>query len=186
MITKARFIGAHFWLAPEGAAFTSPAPGNITQDGAWPDEAEAEWDNWKLGVCESFSIDPKYGPQEDVLAPSPGAVKLRDTVIPYAIPEIKFTLLQDGPLSLQLALNTQKLFATGTTQFNPNGGGGPGQRGILWAQKYDHENVALWTFVSWIMISLDGPLEGAPKTMTKPKFMARLMDSDNNTGEIDP
>jgi len=179
------FIGAHFWLAPDGAAFTSPSASTVSQDGeVWPDESEANWDTWALGIVESFSLDPKHGNKEVILSPSPGAVQARDVIIPYAIPELDFVLLQTGALAFQLALNTQELFANATTQFNPNAGGGPGIRGILHAQKYDHENNLVIDWRSWAFVELKGALKGAPKQMTKPEFVATLLYSDNNTGLI--
>lgn len=188
MITRAMFIGSHFWFAPVGDAFTIPGAGVIAQTGAnnWPGTADPNWANWALGICESMQIDPKLGPREEILSPTPGAVQAMDVEIPYAIPEVSFTLLQAGNLALQLGLNTEKLFGVTSvvTDFTPNGGGGPGARGILKAQKYDHKNVLLWTFASWVMIELKSPLKGAPKSMTKPEFMATLLYSDNNEGAI--
>lgn len=182
--TKPIFIGAHFWFAPLDAAFTSPAAGTVSQDGTWPDGAEPNWDDWYIGICESFEVDPKYGTAEEILVPSPGAVQARDVQIPYAIPQVKFTMLDTPVLAPQLALNTQQLFATATEQFNPNGGGGPGIRGILKAQNYDHHNTLILNYQSWAFLQLDGSFKGAPKTMTKPGFMATLLASDNNTGDL--
>jgi hypothetical protein len=179
------FIGAHFWLAPVGAAYTSPAPGgNISQGGTWPDVNEPNWANWALGACESFEIDPKLATGEVILAPMPGAAVAFDKVIPYAEPEVTFTLLITDVLAVQLALNTQKLFGTATTQFNPNGGGGPGQRGILKAQKYDQNNNLILNWQSWAFVELKTALKGAPKTMTKPEYVAKLLYSANNTGGV--
>jgi hypothetical protein len=184
MTTKSLFIGAHFWIAPLGAAFTSPSGGNITQNGTWPDVGEANWATWALGICESFDIDPKAATSEMILAPSPGAVQVIDEISPYATPEISFTLLQVDSLAFQLALNTQQLWATATTQFNPNGGGGPGLRGIIKAQKYDQQNNLILNYQSWAYIKLKSALKGAPKTMTKPEYTATLLYSPNNTGAI--
>lgn len=179
------FIGAHFWFAPKGSAFTSPAPGTITQDGAWPDVGEPNWPNWALGTCESFEIDAKYGPQEQILAPSPGAVKARDVVIPFAIPEVKFTTLVTDSLAVQLALNTGPLWGNpAATVAIPNAGGGPGVRGIFKAQKYDQNNNLLLNYQTWGLIQLATPLKGAPKAMTKPEFMVTILDSANNTGAV--
>lgn len=180
------FIGSHFWFAPDGAAFTSPSAGIVGQDEAtWPDEDEASWAAWKLGIIETFDIDPKYGPREEVLVPSPGAVQARDIIIPYGIPEIKFTTTQVDGLAWQLALNTQALFANATVITTPNGGGGPGVRGILKAQHYDHENAFIANWMSWGVIYLDGTLNFAPKQMTRPKFMATLLYSANNIDEFE-
>lgn len=183
--TKPIFIGAHFWFVPDGTAYTSPGPGgNVSQGGTWPDANEPNWANWALGACESFDIDPKYGTKEEILVPSPGAVQAQDVIIPYAIPEVKFVLLQTDVLAVQLALNTQKLWATATTQFNPNGGGGPGAKGILKAQKYDHNNNLILNWSSWAFVQLSGSLKGAPKTMTRPEYVATLLYSANNTGAV--
>ena len=183
-ISKPLFVGAHFWFAPIGQAFTSPAAGNITQMGAWPDVGEANWTNWALGTCESFEIDPKPATGEVILTPLPGTVQATDKIIPYATPEVMFTLLYTDALAVQLALNTQKLFQTGVTQFNPNGGGSAGARGILKAQKYDQDNNLILNFQSWVIIELKSGLKGAPKTMTKPEYTATLLYSPNNTGSV--
>ncbi len=185
--TKSIFIGCHLWLAPLGDAFTSPAPGVIAQLGAanWPDSDETKWADWALGIVASFDVDPKYGPREEILAPSPGAVQAMDVLIPYAIPEIKFSLLQVSSLAPQLALNTERLFATANTVATPNGGAAPGIRGILKAQKYDQNNNLIWNWQSWAFVQLDGSLKGDPKSMTKPGFMGTLLYSDNNDGAVD-
>jgi hypothetical protein len=182
--SKPLFIGAHFWLVPDGTAITSPSASNVSQNGVWPDADEPLWANYKLGACESFDLDPKYGTKEEILVPSPGAVQAVDVQIPYAIPEVKFICLFTDVLAPQLALNTQKLFTTGVTQFNPNGGGGPGVRGILKAQAYDQSNNLILNWQSWAFVQLSGSWKGAPKTMTKPEFVATLLYSDNNTGSI--
>ncbi len=183
--TKALYIGAHFWFVPDATAITSPSAANVSQNGIWPDESEPNWGNWALGHCESFDIDPKAATAEDILVPSPGAVQAIDSISPYAIPEVSFTLLFTDVLAVQLALNTQKLFdAPGTTQFNPNGGGAPGMKGVLKAQKYDQDNNLILNWQSWVKIMLKSPLKGAPKTMTKPDYLAKLLYSPNNTGAI--
>lgn len=184
MLQLPRFIGSHIWIVPDGVAYTSPAPGTISQAGTWPDASEPNWANWAMGDVESCEIDPKLGPREEILSPSPGAVQATDVIVPYAVPQFKFTLLQIGPLAVQLALNTQALYAAVTTQFNPNGGGGPGVRGIIKAQKYDHNNNLILNWQSWAFIELSGSLKMAPKNMTKPEFIATLLYSVNNTGSI--
>ena len=184
-IVKPLYVGCHFWLAPLNAAFTSPGAGNVTQNGTWPDGAETQWAAaWTLGICETAEIDPKVGTEEIIMAPSPGAVQAQDVAVPYAIPEVKFTLLTVDVLAAQLALNTQQLFATATTQFNPNGGGGPGIRGILKCQKYDQNNNLILNWQSWAFIKLAAALKFAPKTLTKPEYVATLLSSNNNTGSI--
>lgn len=181
---QALFIGAHFWLAPLGAAFTSPAAGVISQNGAWPDQAEENWANWALGACESIDIDPKMATEELILAPSPGAVQAIDVVAPYATPEVSFTLNQTDSLAIQLALNTQQIFASATTQFNPGGGGAPGVKGILKIQNYDQNNNLILNVQFWAFVKLKSALKGAPKTLTKPEYTATLIYSPNNTGSI--
>lgn len=183
-LSKALYIGAHVWIAPDGAAFTSPSAGTISQNGAWPDVSEPNWANWAMGICESFDVDPKMAATEQILAPSPGAVQAIDEISPYAIPEASFTLLITDVLAVQLALNTQQLWGTATTQFNPNGGGAPGLKGIIKFQKYDHKNNLVLNWESWAFIKLKSPLKGAPKTMTKPEYTATLLYSANNTGAI--
>ena len=178
------FIGAHFWFVPEGTEITSPSSETVEQNGVWPDADEPNWANWKLGVVGNFEIDPKYGPREEILAPTPGAVQANDVVIPYGIPECKFMLREVNSLAVQLALNTQQLWANGAEAFNPNGGGGPGVRGILKAQKYDHKNVLVLSWMSWVFLQLSGSLKGDPKAITQPEFIATLLYSDNNTGTI--
>ena len=182
--SKPLFIGSHFWFAPIGAAFTSPGAGTVSQYGTWPNAAEVNWASWALGACESFDLDPKAATYEDILVPSPGAVQAVDSISPYVLPEISFTLLYTDVLAPQLALNTQQLWATATTQFNPNGGGAPGLLGILKAQKYDQNNNLILNWQSWVRIMLKSALKGAPKTMTKPDYMAKLLYSPNNTGSI--
>jgi hypothetical protein len=176
------FVGAHFWFAPKGAAFTSPGAGNIAQEGTWPDEDEPNWDNWYLGIVEGFDLDPKYGPTEQILRPSPGAVQAIDEIVPFAIPEVSITLSQVPALAWQLALNLENIWATPSDSFTPNGGGGPGVRGILKSQKYDHENNLVLDYWSWAFMKLKGALKGAPKTMTKPEFVSTLLYSSNNAG----
>jgi hypothetical protein len=183
--TKSMFIGSHFWVAPIGAAFTSPAAGVIAQEGVWPDADEPLWDSWYLGIVGSSEVDPKYGPSEQILRPSPGTAQATKVLIPYAIPEVSITLLQNNRLVPQLALNTQQLWGTERTQFNPNGGGGPGLECILKAQKYDHENVRILNWMSWAFIQLKGTWKQDVKAMTKPEFMATLLYSSNNTGDDD-
>jgi len=180
---QAAFIGAHFWFVPVGTAFTSPSAATVSQNGIWPDGAEPLWPNWKLGIIESFDLDPKYGPREEILEPSPGAVQATDIIIPYAIPEIKFTTLDISPLAIQLALNTPNLMS-GLADANPNAGGGPGVRGILKAQKYNHSNVLILNYSSWCFIQMQGSLKGAPKNMTKPEYIATLLKSVNNVGVV--
>ena len=184
-IVKPIYVGSHFWFAPLNAAFTSPSAGVVTQSGTWPDVNEPNWNTaWALGICESAEIDPKPGTEEVILAPSPGAVQATDVVVPYAVPEIKFTTLTVDVLAPQLALNTQQMFATATTQFNPNGGGGPGIRGILKCQHYDQNNNLILNWQSWAFVKLSAALKFAPKSLTKPEYIATLLASVNNTGSI--
>lgn len=180
------FVGAHFWFVPEGSAITSPSASVVSQNGVWPDANEPNWNNYYLGIIESFDIDPKYGPSEDILVPSPGAVQAEDRLIPYAIPEVKIAMLDVPALAIQLALNTQQLFPeTGVdVNFNPNGGGGPGVRGILKAQNYDQKNNLILNYQNWTFMQLDGSLKGAPKTLTKPAFVGTLLASNNNSGLV--
>lgn len=180
--SKPLFIGAHFWLVPDGAAITSPN-GVVSQNGLWPDNGQ-DWSAFALGACESFSLDPKNAASEQILVPSPGAVQAVDEISPFAIPEIQFTLLYTDVLAPQLALNTQALFTTGVTQFAPNAGGAPGVRGVLKAQKYDHKNNLILNWQSWVFVTLQSALKGAPKTMTKPEYKATLLYSPNNAGGI--
>ena len=104
--------------------------------------------------------------------------------MPRDIPEMKFTCLQVGDLAYQLALNTQALFPDDATlqQFNPNGGGGPGVRGIMKVQQYDQNNNLIMNFQTWVFLQLSGGLKGGPKTMTKAEFMGTMLYSANNTG----
>lgn len=178
------FIGAHFWVVPEGTAFTSPSAGTVAQNDGWPDEDEPLWPDWNVGIVANFEVDPKYGPREEILAPSPGAVQADNVVIPYAIPEVKFMLREVNALAIQLALNAQQLWANGAETFNPNGGGGPGMRCILKAQKYDHNNILVLNWSSWAFVQLQGALKGDPKQMTQPEFIGTLLYSDNNDGSI--
>ncbi len=182
---KPMYVGAHYWFAPLNAAFTSPSAGVVSQNGTWPDVNEANWSAaWALGVCESTEIDPKYGTSEMILSPSPGQVQAIAEVIPYAIPEVKFTTLTVDVLAPELALNTQQLFATATTQFNPNGASGPGLQGILKCQKYSQDNVLILNWQSWAFVKLASALKFAPKALTKPEYVATLLSSPNNTGSI--
>jgi hypothetical protein len=181
---KPLFIGAHFWLIPVGSNFTSPAGGVVSQYGTWPDQNEPTWPSYALGACESFDLDPKIATAEDILAPSPGAVQAIDKISPYALPEVSFTLLQVDSLAIQLALNTAQLFGSANTQANPNGGGAPGVRGILKAQKYDHNNNLILNWQSWAFVQLKSALKGAPKTLTKPEYTASLLYSQNNVGTV--
>ena len=183
---KSLYIGAHFWIAPLGAAFTSPVAANITQNGAWPDAAEPNWAKWAMGICESFEIDPKLATSEVILAPSPGRVQAVDEIIPYSVPEISFTLLQTDALAVQLALNTQVLAnnIVGANPATPNGGGAPGIKAILKAEKYDQDNNLILNYQTWAFIKLKSALKGAPKTMTKPDFVATCLFSPNNLGQV--
>lgn len=181
--TRPIFVGAHFWFAPEGAAFTSPAADTIAQNGVWPDGDEPNWDSWYLGTVESFEVDPKPGPKEQILTPSPGVVKATAVVSPFAIPEIKVTLLQTPVLVAQLALNAANIWGTNSTLLVPNSNGnGYGVNGILKVQKYDQKNALLANYITWAFMELQGAWKGAPKTMTKPEFMATVLDSVNNDG----
>jgi hypothetical protein len=179
------FIGAHFWLAPNGAAFTSPGAGTISQNGAtWPDAGEPNWTNWALGVCESFDIDPKYASGEDILTPSPGTLTPTDHIIPFSQPEIAFTLAFADALAVQLALNTLAIFPTGPTVATPFGGGAPGVRGILKAQKYDQNNNLILNLTVWAFVMLKTALKGSGKAMTKPEYTAKILGAANNIGSV--
>ncbi len=183
--TNPIYIGAHFWFVPDGTAYTSPGPGGVVaQNGTWPDEAEPLWPDWKLGICESFEIDPKYGSREEILEPSPGAVQATNVVIPYTIPEVKLTMLTVPSLAVQLALNTESIWGTANTALVPNAGGGPGVRGILRCQAYDQDDNLLKAWTSWAFMQLSGTFKGAPKNMTRADFMATLLKSVNNDGQV--
>lgn len=182
--SKAIFIGSHVWFVTLNAAYTSPNAGNVTQNGAWPDQNDPNWINWALGTIESAEIDPKPATGEEILAPTPGAVQAIDNIVPYALPEFAFTTLLTDALAIQLAYNTQQLTNAMSTTFAPNGGGGYGARGILKVQKYDHNNNLIMNWQSWVFLGLKSGLKAAPKTMTKPEYMAKLLYSPNNVGTV--
>lgn len=182
---KPLYIGSHIWFAPLGATYTLLAPGAISQDGTWPDVTDPKWaSTWALGICESLEIDPKPGPSEVILNPNPGQVTAEDVANSYAIPEVKFATLNVDVLAPQLALNAQQLFATATTQFNPNGSSSPGIRGILKVQQYAQDNTLILNFQSWAFLTISGSYKGAPKNLTKPEYVATLLRSVNNSGAI--
>ena len=182
---KPLFIGAHFWLMPVGSNFTSPGAGGVvSQYGTWPDQNEPTWPTYALGNCESFDLDPKIATAEDILAPMPGAVQRVDVISPYALPEIQFTLNTVDSLGIQLALNTAQIFGSANTAANPNGGAAPGVKGILKIQNYDQNNNLILNIQSWVYVTLKSALKGAPKTLTKPEYMAALIYSPNNLGSV--
>lgn len=188
---KPIYVGAHLWIVPAGATFTHKDIAGVdtvgsyvvSQNGDWPGAGQ-DWSAWALAAVKMASIDPKYGPQTDILEPSPGQLQATDSVIPYALPEMDFTLQKVPTLAPQLALNTQQLWATATTQFNPNGANGPGLRAIIKCQKYSQDNVKIIDWMSWSFIQLKGALKFDPKVLTEPEFTAKLLYSVNNTGTI--
>src|SRR6185312_11980706 len=108
----------------------------------------------------------KPGPKEQILTPSPGVVKATAVISPFAIPEIKFTLLTTPVLAPQLALNVENIWGTNSTLLVPNSNGnGYGINGILKMQKYDQKNQLLINGITWGFMELNGGFKGAPKTM---------------------
>jgi hypothetical protein len=175
------FIGAHVWFAVLGDAFTSPAPGTVSQNGAWPDVSEPKWStDWAIGTVESFDIDPKYGPKEEILEPSPGQVQATDVIIPFAIPELKLITTKSDVLAVQLALNSTRLINGTAASFATNGSNGAGVRGIFKMQSYDHQNNLILNVTTWAVAYLSGQFKGAPKNMTKPEYLFTFLYSANN------
>ncbi len=178
---KNLFIGAHLWFIRSGVAITSPSAGNVSVDLA-PDESEPLWDDYHLGVIESFQIDPKYGSAEDILAPMPGRLVKVKTIIPIATPIVHFTLKEVPKEAIEMALNAGPI-TDATTQFNPTAGH-PGMEGYLRMQDYDQDDNLILNTQNWVFLKLKSPLKGDPKSMTKPEFEADILYSVNNTGAI--
>lgn len=178
---KNLFIGSHIWFIRSGTAFTSPAPGTVSNTSI-PDTNEPLWPNYSMGVIESMQHDPKFATAEEILAPMPGHLVLTDKIIPYQTPLINFTLKEVPKEAIEMMLNCAQI-TDATTSVNPTAGT-PGMRGYLKAQKYDQNDNLILNYQVWCFLTLKSPIKSDGKTMTKPELEAALLYSVNNLGAI--
>ncbi len=175
------FVGSHLWFIRSGTAFTSPAPGTVSNTSI-PDSAEPLWDNYYFGNIESFAVDPKFASAEEILAPNLGHLVKVDMIIPYQTPLFNFMLKETPKEAIEMAFNAQTL-TDASASFNPTAGVA-GIRGYLKAENYDQEDHLLLDWQAWVFLKLKSPLKFDGKAMTKPEFEADLLYSVNNSGNI--
>lgn len=156
MSTKARtVIGTHSFFFPDGAAFTSPAPGTAGR-AAKPGAADAAW--LDLGVA-----DWTFAPQNktsDFMAPAPGARVLYDKVTTAKGLKLKGKLFEMSNITWKLLLAAAAAFPiTGAGgQYNPLEGD-PVIRGWLQVQQYNQLNVLQNTMDVFVALTVPGDVE---------------------------
>lgn len=114
MITNARIVAAHIYLAREGSTFSLPAPGTVGRESK-PGSTDAAWVD--VGLVEDFEIS-REAEQKEIMAAVPGRRVRWDLREVGAKLDLKWTCQELTPLAMELVTGATPL-TSASTQFNP-------------------------------------------------------------------
>ncbi len=173
---KAYALGSHAFFYPEGASFTSPAPGTVAVD-ALPDADDPAWTDLFLGDTEEWT-DKKAVESEEVFKPNPGVLVRKDIVTFYQSLDMEFTTNSLRRIAMQIMYGSAVELTAETGAFTPLAS--PPPSGWLKLQRYTQENELVFAADLWVRLDVQETGSGNKK-LVKPKFMAKLLESDLNT-----
>jgi len=169
-------LGSHAWLYREGEAFTSPAPGVVAVD-ALPDAADPGWALRNIGDTEEWA-DKKNVDTEEILKPNPGHLSRKDIITFFQSLDFELTTNSLRRVAMQIMYGSAVELTEGVGQFVPLAKVPP--RAWLKLQRYTQDDVLIFAADLWVRIDVTDTSSGNKKII-KPKFMAKLLDSDLNT-----
>jgi hypothetical protein len=181
MNTAPRILGNHVYFFRDGSAFTLPAPGGVVSRTVKPDETDPAWIDF--GVVNNLGITPESS-EDEIYAPSPGALELYDVIENKRKRTIKFECEELSFLSFELAFHTKPLSVAGG-QYNP--GAGRTIKGWLKVEQYDQDaddNSDPVNVVDlYVHLKLDGELK-CDENHVKTGIQARSLRSTLNSGNL--
>lgn len=170
-------LTSHAWFFKEGAAFTSPAAGNVAID-AWPDAAEATWPDKFIGDIEAFE-DTKNVEKVEVRKPRVGQLVRKDIIHIFQSLDFKLTTNSLKRIAFQIMYGSAIDLDEATGDFVPLAAAPP--KGLLKLQRYTQENELVFAADLWVRLDVTGGMKGGGSDVTKPEFMATLLDSSLNS-----
>ncbi len=173
---KSYALGAHGWFFPEGADITSPSSGVVAIDN-WPDADEPTLDDRNIGDIEDWS-DKKNVETEEVFKPNPGVLVRKDIITFYQSLDLEFTTNSLRRIAMQIMYGSAVALAENEGSFAPLAAEPPS--GLLIMARYTQQNEKVFEANLWVRLDVQEAASGNKK-LIKPKFMAKLLDSDLNT-----
>lgn len=170
-------LGSHAYFFPEGAAFTSPAPGTVGVADL-PDAAEPTWADKFIGDTEAFD-DTKEAEEVEVRKPNPGALATKDIITIFQKMEFKMTTNSLRRIAFEIMYGSAIALTTGVGTFTPLAAVPP--KGWLKIQRYTNENELVFAADLWVRAKITGGMKGGNGEIIKPEFTFRLLDSSLNT-----
>jgi hypothetical protein len=169
-------LGSHAWFFPAGAAFTSPAAGTVAVD-AMPDKNDPKWPDLNIGDIEDWS-DKKNEDTEETFRPGPGLLKRKEIITFFQSLDMELTTNSLKRIAMQIMYGSDTTLDDTHGQFAPLSAVPP--EGWLKLQRYTQDDELVFAADLWVRLDVTDAASGNKK-IVKPKFMAKLLDSDLNT-----
>jgi hypothetical protein len=169
-------LGSHAWFYREGEAYTLLAPGTVGVE-ALPDPTDPGWALRNIGDIEEWA-DKKNEDTEEILKPSPGVLKRKDIITFFQSLDIELTTNSLRRIAMQIMYGSDTTLDDTHGQFVPLSAVPP--RGWLTLQRYTQNDDLVFAANLWVRLDITDTGSGNKK-IVKPKFMAKLLDSDLNT-----
>jgi hypothetical protein len=178
MNTQARIIGSHGFFFRDGDAFTVPGAGTAGRS-AKPGATDPEWID--MGVIDSSGIT-NTSEEREIYAPTPGQLRLYDSIPTKNKLEGKITCEELSALSWELLFGTLPLTPDGANQqYNPQAQ--IQKKGWLKIQQYDQSDALFNTVDIYVRIKVDGEVK-FDDNIVKVNLAAMVLFSTLNTGQL--
>lgn len=188
LTSASRTIGSHIWVAFAGVAL-SDTTNKIVNSGDMtaytvvgplvkPYSDDTAW--VYLGVSEDYERDPGDGTPIEIMAPSPGVLRRTNVLRGESKPKITATILEFGPIAVQLLYRTLALTSASTT-WNPQAGKMT-TFGWMQIETYDNNDTLVYNAQEYCEIAIKGAVKWDGKSITKVQYEALPIYNSLQTG----
>ena len=176
MTTGSVILGNHGFFFRDGGSFTVPSSGTAGRSSK-PGAADTGWID--LGILSEISVQHQRE-ERDIFAPTPGTLRLYDTIETKRQLNVKLTAQEMSPLAFELLFGTLAL-TSASTQYNPLEGAT--KKGWLKIQSYNQSDAIFNTVDLYVAIKVSGELTFGDNIVSA-QFEARVLHSTLNTGTL--
>jgi len=142
-------LGSHAYFARDGSTITLPSPGT-SGPGVIPANGDASW--VEIGTLKNVRATPARGDAQEIWAPSPGGLRLKNVIRPKRHLKFNLTSQDVSPLVIELLFGTGPLTEASAT-FTPlaQGGALKGWLRFDWYDQTDSKRITVHVYVELIV-----------------------------------